>query len=265
MSLLARRKRAPASYFDPHEDDVLESPLYPGERICPPPADTRGNSILRVCMVLLIVAGGWWLLRHPESWQGWLSTKFATPSALVDGREPGPLEPAMAPPDHADSAEPASQFDTASLQPPSDMAAANSATPPPAQPLTTVATAPADKGFSVSPLPPPASDPANPFQARAAAVGLHPDLSRALLSRLSPTDYGNARIAIETALAKTPDTGTFVWPRQRRPELALFEVRFVRGAAPDCRRYVVTVTKDRWSTTAPPMQKCGSNLARRSQ
>jgi hypothetical protein len=247
MSLLARRKRAPASYFDPDEDDALEGPFYPGERICPPAANTRGNSILRVCMVLLIVAAGWWLLRHPESWQGWLSTKFATAS--------------MAPPDHAGAAEPASQFDTASLQPPSDSAAADASMPPPAQPLTTVATAPADKGFAASPLPPPASDPADPYKARAVAVGLHPDLSRALLSRLSPTDYSNARIAIETALAKTPDSGTYVWPRQRRPELAHFEVRFVPGAAAGCRRYVVTVTKDRWSTTAAPMETCGAGLA----
>jgi len=62
-------------------------------------------------------------------------------------------------------------------------------------------------------------------------------------------------------VAKTPDTATFVWPRQRTPELALFQVHFVPGAAPHCRRYVVTVTKDRWSTTAAPMEKCGSNVA----
>jgi len=55
----------------------------------------------------------------------------------------------------------------------------------------------------------------------------------------------------------------FVWPRQRKPELALFEVRFVPGAAPHCRRYVVTVTKDGWSTTAPPMEKCDAALAAR--
>jgi len=258
MSVLARRKRAPASYFDPDEDDALEGPFYPGERICPPSVSTRGNSILRVCMVLLVMAGGWWLLRHPESWQGWLPTKFATASALMDAREPGGV-PAMAPPDHAGAAEPASQIDTASLQPPSDSAAAA----PPARPLTTVATAPADKGFANSSLPPPAPDQADPYRARAAAVGLHPDLSRALLSRLSQTDYRNARIAIETALAKTPDTGTYVWPRERRPELALFEVRFVQGAAAGCRRYVVTVTKDRWSTTAAPMERCGAGLASR--
>ena len=92
---------------------------------------------------------------------------------------------------------------------------------------------------------------------RAVAVGLHPDLSRVLLARLSPTDYRNAGIAIQTAVAETPDSGVFVWPRQRKPELALFQVRFVPGAAPSCRRYVVTVTKDGWLTTAPPMEKCG--------
>jgi hypothetical protein len=37
----------------------------------------------------------------------------------------------------------------------------------------------------------------------------------------------------------------------------LFQVRFVAGAAPGCRRYVVTVTKDGWLTTALPMEKCG--------
>jgi hypothetical protein len=93
---------------------------------------------------------------------------------------------------------------------------------------------------------------------RAAAVGLHPDLSRVLLERLSRADYRNAGIAIQTALAETPDSAVFVWPRQRKPELALFQVRFVAGAAPGCRRYVVTVTKDAWLTTAMPMEKCGA-------
>jgi hypothetical protein len=114
-------------------------------------------------------------------------------------------------------------------------------------------------------LPPPTVDPADPYQARAMAVGLHPDLSRVLLARLSATDYQNAGIAIKTALAETPDAGVFVWPRQRKPELALFQVRFVRGAAATCRRYVVTVTKDGWLTTAPPMEKCGMQTVARSR
>ena len=101
---------------------------------------------------------------------------------------------------------------------------------------------------------------------RAAGVGLHPDLSRVLLTRLSDADYRNAGIAIQKALAEASDDEVFVWPRQRKPELALFKVRFVPGAASSCRRYVVSVTKDGWLTTALPMEKCRSGLrqARRS-
>jgi hypothetical protein len=83
-----------------------------------------------------------------------------------------------------------------------------------------------------------------------------------LLDRLSPTDYRNAGIAIKTALAETPDSAVFVFPRQRKPELALFRVHFVPGAAPGCRRYVVAITKDGWLTTALPMEKCGPQTKR---
>jgi hypothetical protein len=125
--------------------------------------------------------------------------------------------------------------------------------------VTTASIEPQAEAAAPQPLPPPIVDPADPYQKRAVAVGLHPKLSRVLLTKLSAADYRNAQTAIETAVAKTPDTGTFVWPRQRTPELALFEVHFVPGAAPHCRRYVVIVTKDRWSTTALPMEKCGVN------
>jgi len=134
------------------------------------------------------------------------------------------------------------------------------------EPITTAAlpeaASPSPPGV---PLGPPKVDPSNPDQVRAAAVGLHPELSPVLLARLSPTDYRNAGYAIATAVKETPDTGVFVWPRQRKPELALFRVRFVAGAAPGCRRYVVTVVKDGWLTTAMPMEKCSAEptLARR--
>lgn len=95
------------------------------------------------------------------------------------------------------------------------------------------------------------------YQVRAEAAGLHPGLSRAVLARFSPTDFRNARTAINTAVARTPDNGTFIWPRRREPGRALFKVHFVAGAPPDCRRYVVTVTMAGWTTTALPMEKCG--------
>jgi len=39
-------------------------------------------------------------------------------------------------------------------------------------------------------------------------------------------------------MAETPDSGVSVWPRQRKPELVLSQVRLVAGAAPNCRRYL---------------------------
>jgi surface antigen len=94
-------------------------------------------------------------------------------------------------------------------------------------------------------------------------VGLHPGLSRVLLSRLSEADYKNAGIAIKTALAETPEGSAFLYPRERKTGLALFKVHFVQGAGSDCRRYVVTITKDGWATTAFPMEKCGPQFGRR--
>jgi surface antigen len=118
--------------------------------------------------------------------------------------------------------------------------------------------APAGQDTAAAPLEPPLADKNDRLQARALAVGLHPRLSRALLSQLSAEDYRNARQAIEKAVADTPDDGQLAWPRSRRSGLALFQVHFVAGAAPTCRRYVVTITKDGWSTTALPMERCGA-------
>jgi hypothetical protein len=99
--------------------------------------------------------------------------------------------------------------------------------------------------------------PRDSIEARAESVGLHPGLSHAVLARFSSVDFRNAQKAIDTAIARTPDNGVFIWPRRREPSRALFRVHFVPGAGPDCRRYVVTVTMNGWTTTALPMEKCG--------
>lgn len=98
----------------------------------------------------------------------------------------------------------------------------------------------------------------DPLRRRAEAAGLNPDLSPMLLARLSETDLRNAAVAIRTAVAETPDEGSHIWPRQRTAGLAQFRVHFVAGAATHCRRYIVTVAKDGWLTTAPPMERCGT-------
>jgi hypothetical protein len=97
----------------------------------------------------------------------------------------------------------------------------------------------------------------DPIQQRAVAAGLHPELSRVLLRQLSPADLRNAGVAIKTALSETAHDAVFLWPREARADLARFRVRFVTGATPGCRRYIVEVIKDRWVTTALPVEKCG--------
>jgi surface antigen len=109
----------------------------------------------------------------------------------------------------------------------------------------------------IAALPPPEPDPANPHEKRALAAGLHPRISSVVLASLTDADYRNATTAIDKALAETADADKFVWPRERSDLLAVFQVHFVPGTSEKCRRYVVTVVKNGWTTTAPPMEKCG--------
>ncbi|HEX2840477.1 hypothetical protein [Hyphomicrobium sp.] len=117
----------------------------------------------------------------------------------------------------------------------------------------------ASMGAAYSETPEPAEDAVeqSPKRAHAIAAGLSPDLPNVLLTRLSDSDLKNAAYAIKTALAKTPDDGTFSWPLTPTRQQALFEVRFVTGASEGCRRYIVSVTKDRWSSTSAALEKCG--------
>ena len=260
----ARARRSAFSY----SDDFL-----PGERIGPPLAG-RGRALLRGGIVLSLAFGaGWLIVSDPATWPKWLPKELAAVSRWLEAAfrsEPKALATVAAPSTRARS--------ELAARPPSFPAPSSIAAPAPieaqvppiaaarteAPPLTT-ASLPAPAATAAAPQEPqgpPSVDPSDPYQIRAAEVGLHPDLSRVLLARLSPTDYKNAGIAIQTALAETPDTGVYVWPRQRKPELALFKVHFVAGAAPGCRRYVVTVVKDGWLTTASPMEKCGAEAVR---
>jgi hypothetical protein len=243
--------------------------LLPGERIGPPLARRRGRLLLWSLLLVLIGLGGWALSRHQAAWTAWVPDDMAAVFSSLGRWMPGrgePAKPTTAPSTPLADVGPPIRPAPLVLSPPPPAPGRTAAADPepveksaPAPVVTTAALPPARDAPEpqASPLPPPAAGPTDPYRARAEAVGLHPDLSRVLLERLSPTDYRNAGIAIQTALAETPDTAVFVWPRQRKPELALFSVRFVAGAAPGCRRYVVTVTKDGWLTTALPMEKCG--------
>jgi hypothetical protein len=248
-----RRSRSNAAYYD---DPYGE--LYAGDRIGGPLYRRRGKFVTRGVVLLGLLGAGWAVTNDP-TWVGW---SFARASAMVRAAQDMMRELSDPPPAIATANKPAARVAPSPPPPSATIGAAvvpGPAREPAEQPLTS--SPPPASGDSDEPKDaswqPPRADPGDPLQVRAEAAGLHPELSRALLARLSPDDYRNAGIAIKTAMAETPDEGVFAWPRQRKPELAHFQVRFVAGAAPNCRRYVVVVTKDGWSTTALPMERCG--------
>ncbi|HXF55199.1 MAG TPA: hypothetical protein VNK52_13855 [Hyphomicrobiaceae bacterium] len=271
--------------FDDEEEDARAG-MWPGERIAPPPAATGAGAILGGLLIVLAgLAAGYAMLRG-EAMPPALRSIEASVISWLERSVPGLTKSVaetvarLAPP-----AGPSAPGRLAALELPP--ATSVQGTPRAAAPerLPPVGEPPASTGVPVAPhaparpeappttaslpsasaptqpaLPssePPTADPSDPFQVRAAAVGLHPRLSRVLLERMTPADYRNAEFAIRTAVAETPDGTVYVWPRQRKPGEALFRVRFVAGAAAGCRRYVVTIAKDGWETTAHPMEKCG--------
>ena len=164
------------------------------------------------------------------------------PAAAAADRPAPPLPPPYAPPSNAAEAPP---------MPAAEVVVTTAALPP-------TATARPDESDPAKP-----AAPSDPLRLRAEAAGLNPELSRALLERLTEADFQNAGAAVAKALSQTPDDGVLVWPLRAKPSAAVFEVRFVPGAPEGCRRYIVGILKDRWTTTAMPVDKCG--IARQAQ
>ena len=286
--------------FDSDEIFAFDE-MTPGERVCPPPHRSRMAAALRSILFLLIAVGvGWVLMADRTAWPEWLNVVLDHSTGLIDraqtqlndnatrvaeGPEPSFNQPSleqaalderalpetegsspsteiaaespeqMERPEEVESREVVTLNATETQDDESSEVLADNET------ASLPETAADNENAQPERLPPPRVDPEDPYQRRAVAVGLHPGLSRVLLERMSPTDYRNAGIAIQRALGNPDNNATVVWPRQRIPELALFRVRFVPGAPQGCRRYVVTITKDGWTTTAPPMESCGSRTA----
>jgi hypothetical protein len=276
MAARARRSSARTAYDDPYDDQTYGfGEFLAGERIGPRPPRAGRKIVLRGIFLLAAAGGVWAFMSGQITWPAWLPTDVSAILSSLN-RRPGPLAaPAPRAAEPLPRIEPEEKLAAAEAPtlPPRPVPSAKDAVAPSAEPktatapLTTGALPPARRSDEApdGPLRPAIADPSDPYQVRAAAAGLHPELSRALLSRLSAADYRNAGIAIKNAF-EAPETAVYVWPRQRKPEEALFKVRFVPGAAAGCRRYVVSVTKDGWLTTAPPMEKCGAQprQARRS-
>jgi hypothetical protein len=243
------------------QDRYVPAELHSGDRVCPAPDACSGNGLLRAYFfIFAVLAGGWMLIDAQSVQQIWASaTAAVAPLASYSAPAQNASAPAPALPAAGTSAAPAPAVaeSAPAIQPLNsrEVTIAPSASDEAPQSQSNGTTSDTNGHAQTQGR---KDERLSPDQMRASQAGLNPDLSPVVLAQLSSTDYRNAAIAIRTALAKTPDDEVLVWPRQRKPELALFRVRFVAGAAPGCRRYVVTITKHRWSTTALPMEKCGS-------
>lgn len=268
MSVPARRHEAhpPQDYsFDfvvREQPDERLGPLDAGEPLYRP--RERGSSMLSASLVLLVLfGGGWVVLNAPSGWLAQVSERAAALMQMLDSRSSvmGEANMAASAPMGVPAPPPVDEPGDAATVPtiePHATIAVDAPVPPGAAPVETASIdeAAPEEESEPQPLPPLQIDPKDPYQRRAMAAGLHPDLSRALLARLTAADYRNAAYAVDTAIAKTANGAEFVWPRQRKPEQALFRVHFVKGAVEGCRRYIVTVSKDGWLTTALPMERC---------
>lgn len=236
------------------------------------PVRRRSKIVRRGLLLAGVCTLGWASYQDPSIWpRGWsvvaplaqsladaLPTKAAAPaSAFKGGDIAAAREPALARasanagPSHPD--QPATTPSLPSRPPPMPSTAAKEdAVPPPAAERQSAEDDARDAAISAMRAPI-----IDPLQKRAEKVGLHPELSRALLQRLTEADFKTAQIAIGKALAETGDTETFIWPAKATAGATRFRVSFVQGAPADCRRYVVEIAKDGWQTTALPMEKCG--------
>jgi surface antigen len=258
------------------DESLYSAELYAGERVGPPLPSRTLTALKRLIAISVVTVLAWGCWQTREAWKPWISSALEQISPNIP-----PPAPASAPtPEEPTAAASATVQPLAVRQDIPDVA--GSATNPPgspsAYPAGSASTSeevlpPASSASNTTPeltsavpppLPPPVVDPQNKKQQRAAAIGLHPGVSHVLLSSMSDVDYRNAAQAIRTALAETADADKYVWPLKRSSRLAVFQVHFVQGAGPDCRRYIVTVIKNGWTTTAPPMEKCGIQKPKQS-
>lgn len=258
-------------HFQPSASDYFASEFMsaldvaPDDRIGPPRSRRIGLWIVRGSLLCGLAGAGYLHYDDPARWPRWWADASAFVAPLIERSAPVPAKPLSA------------MTQDAAPSIPDSAAAGTSASPVPSEPAVgdapaqlasatverTIAPAPAVAAVETEPAATAApaaasrqSPPSDPNRARAAKVGLNPDISPVVLARLTSADYRNAGVAIRRALAETADESVFYWPVKVKSGVAQFQIHFVPGADAGCRRYVVTVAKDGWATTALPMDDC---------
>jgi len=267
MTLGHQQHWAGSSYEGHYADfDDLTLSVEPTERIGPPLPNRFKARLRRIFVSIILAAGAWGFVAHGPGLDGLISSAKSIYDVAVS--RAGEI---AARTDHESVPAPVLASNASvGFDAPTPQAAPDSEQEilPELVPTQDEKTTPAaDEAVSTETLgaayteqAEPAEDTRDksPKRKHAIEAGLSPDLPNVLLTRLSKADLRNAAYAIKTALAKTPDDAKFLWPQKPSRQQAFFEVRFVQGAPQGCRRYIVTVTKERWSSTSAALEKCAN-------
>lgn len=232
--------------------------LHAGERVGGPPPRRRRRLLRRLLLLGLAGAGGAVLIAERRD-----DVSALLSLATAAWHDPQPRRQVAAAPEDAKLSEPLPVLDREVASAPvvhGDPAPQVSA-PDETAPVSRPSAAAPETGAAPERLPAVVADPKDPLQQKALAAGLHPDLSRALLTRLTAEDFRNAAHAVQAVLATQAPATPVVWPRQRTPQRPQFKARLVAGAPSECRRYVVQIAIDGWETTARPMERCNARQA----
>src|SRR5262245_2947684 len=175
------RARASADEDPVFDDDGYSFEFEPGERIGEP-LPARGSSLPgAILMILIMSAAAWGWLYAPAEWLSLLGERAAAVASLMSSTSPAAVTSEVSTIATADATIPAAPVpETQAAEAP---AVSGDAVPDPVTkdgaPVETASIDPV--AAAPAPLPPPRVDPGDPYQKRAVAVGLHPDLSRVLL------------------------------------------------------------------------------------
>lgn len=283
MATLARSSSPKRDELDA-DFGVGDFAYAPGDALGGPPRRRRSNWGKRLLLLGLMAGGGalqWYapaVLSELASTSAQLIASALQPSesrqvpdlpklSLIDPRSM-PERPAVASVDVPASAPqtrspaeatPVSTRNSLEVEK-SQAAGETKGTAAPVAPVTTGALPAQATGTEPGQAPPPPAY-VDPLQKRAERIGLHPDLSSAILKGLTEADFRSAEASIRAALTQTAETAVYLSPKPERDSLARFKVHFVAGAEAGCRRYVVTIIKKGWEATALPMERCGIKKA----
>jgi surface antigen len=236
--------------------DSLRLDVEPDDRVGAPLPNRFKSRLRRLPGCLLATGMIWTAMSNPEQAQAWFASAKSGLDVVVSSareiaeradRERGAAHAGL-PKVSAEPAPPIAPIEQATTSTQDGRTSSGAGE---------LSTASIGTAYAETPEPAEVAQDKSPKRAHAIAAGLSPDLPNVLLTRLSESDLKNAGYAVKTALAKTPDDASFAWPPKPSQQQALFEVRFVAGASQGCRRYIVTVTKERWSSTTAAMEKCG--------